>query len=89
MNFNFQVPDEKEAKESISEDEADPGVFSDTPSFVPLPNEAEVPAEAGSPISPIGLRLLTCTALRLALLRLLVALPQTFRPLCIIFAYFG
>ena len=26
--------------------------FSDTPSSVPLPSEAEVPAEAGSPLSP-------------------------------------
>ena len=52
MDFNFQVPDEEEAKESISKDEADPGVFSDTPSSIPLLDEAEVPAEAGSPLSP-------------------------------------
>ena len=37
----------------------------------------------------LGLRLLTCTTWRLSLLRLLVAPPQTFRPLCIIFAHFG
>ena len=56
LDFNFQVldPDEEEAEESISEDEAGPGVFSDTPSSVPLLSEAEVPAEAGSPLSPAG-----------------------------------
>ena len=52
LDFNFQVFDEEEAKESIYEDEKDPGVFSDTPISVPLPSEAEVPAEAGSPPSP-------------------------------------
>ena len=54
LDFNFQVPDEEEAEESVSEDEADLGVFSDTPSSVPLPGEAEVPAEAGSLPSPVG-----------------------------------
>ena len=56
MDFTFQVPDldEEEAEESVSEDEADPEVFSDTPSFVPLPSEAEVPVEAGSLLSPAG-----------------------------------
>ena len=54
LDFNFQVPNEEEAEESVSEDEADPGVFSDTPNYVPLPGEAEVPAEAGSPLSPAG-----------------------------------
>ena len=56
LDFNFQVPDpdEKEVEESVSEDEADPGVFSDTLIFVPLPGEAEVPAEAGSLFSPVG-----------------------------------
>ena len=29
-------------------------MFSDTPSSVPLPGEAEVPAKAGSPFSPTG-----------------------------------
>ena len=52
MDFNFQVPDEEEAKESISKDEANPGVFSDTLNSVPLLDEAEVPAEVGSPLSP-------------------------------------
>ena len=51
LDFNFQVPDEEEAEESVSEDEAGPGVFSDTPNSVPLPGEVEVPAEAGSPLS--------------------------------------
>ena len=54
LDFNFQVPNEEEAEESVSEDEADPGVFSDTPNSVPLPGEAEVPAEVGSPLSPDG-----------------------------------
>ena len=52
MDFNFQVPNEEEAKESVYEDEADPGVYSDTPSFDPLPGEPEVPAEVGFPLSP-------------------------------------
>ena len=89
MDFNFQVPDEEEAEESVYEDEADPGVFSDTPSSVPLPCEVEVPAEAGSPPSPAwaspsdlhGLEARTTEAVR--------TLPQTFRPLHIIFAHFG
>ena len=53
LDFNFQVPDpdEDKAEESVSEDEVGPGVFSDTPSSVPLPGEVEVPAEAGSPLS--------------------------------------
>ena len=48
LDFNLQVPDEEEAEESISEDEADPEVFSDTPNSVPLPGEVEIPAEASS-----------------------------------------
>ena len=54
LDFNFQVPDEEKAKESIFDDEADPGVYSNNPSSVPLPSELEVPIEAGSPLSPIG-----------------------------------
>ena len=56
LDFNFPVldPDEEEAEESVSEDEADPGVFSDTPISTPLPGEAEVLTEAGSLLSPIG-----------------------------------
>ena len=54
LDFNFQVPDEEEAEESVSEDKVDLGVFSDTPSSVPFPSEAEVPTEAGSPLSPTG-----------------------------------
>ena len=89
LDFNFQVPDEEEAEESVSRDEVDPGMYSDTPSSVPLPGEPEVPIEAGSPLSLTGLRLLTCTTWKLAQLGLLVALPQIFRPLYIIFAHFG
>ena len=50
LDFNFPVPDpdEKEAEESFSKDEADPEVFSDTPSSTPLPGEDEVPVEASS-----------------------------------------
>ena len=48
------LPDEEEAEEFVSKDEADPGVYSDTPNSVPLPSEPEVPVEAGSPLSPIG-----------------------------------
>ena len=56
LDFNFQVPGpiEEGAEESISEDEADPGVFSDTTNSVPLPGKAEVPTEAGSLFSPVG-----------------------------------
>ena len=39
LDFNFQVPDEVEAEESFSEDEANPKVFSDTPKSVPLLGE--------------------------------------------------
>ena len=42
LDFKFQVPNEEVAEESVSEDEAGPGVLSDTPSFIPLPGEAEV-----------------------------------------------
>ena len=49
LDFNFQVPDEEEAKESISEDEADLGVLFDTPNSVPRPGVAEVLSEAGFP----------------------------------------
>ena len=54
LDFNFQVPDEEEASASVFEDKSDPRVFSDTPSSVPLPGEAEVPAEASSPPSLAG-----------------------------------
>ena len=54
LEFNLQVPDEEEVQESISEDEADSEVFSDTPSSVPLLGEAEIPAKAGSSPSPTG-----------------------------------
>ena len=54
LDFNFQVPDEEEAKESVSEDKADPGVFFDTLSSIPLLGEAKVRAKAGSPPSLVG-----------------------------------
>ena len=54
MDFNFEVHDEEEVEESVSGDEADPGVFSDTPSSGPLPGEAEIPTEAGSSPSLAG-----------------------------------
>ena len=56
LDFNFQVPDpdEEEEEESVYEDEVDPGVFSDTPSSVPLLGKAEVPAQTGSPFLPAG-----------------------------------
>ena len=52
LDFNFQVPDEEEVEEYVSKDEVDPGVFSDTPSFVPILSEVVVPTEAGSPPLP-------------------------------------
>ena len=48
LDFNLQVPDEEEAEKSVSEEKADPEVFSNTPSSVPLHGEAEIPTEAGS-----------------------------------------
>ena len=56
LDFIFPIPDpdEEKAKESVYEDEADLGVFSNTPSFAPLRGEAEVPAEAGSLLSSTG-----------------------------------
>ena len=53
MDFNLQVSDEEEAEESIYDEEVDPKVLSDTPT-VPLPGEAEIPAEAGSSPSLVG-----------------------------------
>ena len=54
LDFNLQVPDEEEAEESVSEDEADPEVFPDAPSLVSFPGEAEAPTEAGSSPSHVG-----------------------------------
>ena len=56
LHFNFQVLAEGEAEESDSDNEADPVVFLDAPSSVPLPGELEieVPVEASSPTSVIG-----------------------------------
>ena len=54
MDFNFQVPNEEGAKESVSEDEIDPEVYCDTPSSVPLLGELEVPAKVGSSLLLVG-----------------------------------
>ena len=53
LDFNFQVTAAGESEESDSNDEADPVVFLDAPSSVPLPNEPEneAPAAADSPTS--------------------------------------
>ena len=52
LDFNLQIPDEEEEEESVSKEEANLEVFSDTPNSVPLHSEAEIPAEAGSTPSP-------------------------------------
>ena len=56
LDFSFQVPVEGEAEESNSDNKADPVVFSDAPSSVPLPGEPKIqaPAEAGSLTSIVG-----------------------------------
>ena len=53
LDFNFQVPIERGAEKFYSDDEADPMVFSDAPSSVPLLSEpgSEPPVAANSPIS--------------------------------------
>ena len=61
LDFNFQVPVEGEAEESDSYHEADPVVFSDAPSSVPLPGEPEIEAPVVAGLLPrsLGLHLLT------------------------------
>ena len=54
LDFNLEVPDEEEAEKSIFEEEADPEVFSNTPSSIPLPGQDETPTEAGSTPLPAG-----------------------------------
>ena len=54
LDFNLQVPNEEEVEESVFEEEVDLEVFSDIPSSIPLPGEAEIPAEASSAPSPVG-----------------------------------
>ena len=51
LDFKFQVPLEGEEEESNSDYEANPMVFSDAPSFIPLLGEPgiEAPAVADSP----------------------------------------
>ena len=55
LDFNFQVSTEGEAKESDSNDEEDPVMFSDASNSVPFPGEPEIEAlvEAGSPTSVV------------------------------------
>ena len=48
LDFNLQVPDEEEAEESVSEDEANLEAFPDAPSSVLFLGEAEASTEAGS-----------------------------------------
>ena len=57
LDFNFQVPTEGKVEESNSDNKADPMVFSDALSSVPLPGEPEIeaPAEADSPTSIAGI----------------------------------
>ena len=87
LDFNLQVPDKEEAEESVSEDEADPEVFSDTLSLVPSLVKLRFPLRLALPPRLLGLCLLTRTTWRLASLRMLIALPPTSSPLCIIFAH--
>ena len=56
LDFNFEVNAKGEAEEFDSENEADPVVFSDALSFVPLPGEPEIeaPTEDCSPTSVVG-----------------------------------
>ena len=56
LDFNFHVLAEAEAEESDPDDEADPVVFSDAPSSVPLPSEHEIedPTEVDSSTSVDG-----------------------------------
>ena len=54
LDLNFQVPDEEEEEESVSEDEAEPGMFFNAPNSVPIPGELEISIEVGSPPSLVG-----------------------------------
>ena len=80
LDFNLQVPDEEEAEESVSEDEADPEVFPDAPNSVPFMEKLRLLPRLVLPPCLLGLCLLIYTTQRLALLRLLVAPPQTLKP---------
>ena len=88
LDFNFQAPNEEEAEESVYEDKADPGVFADNPNLFFFLVKLRSLSRLALSSRTLGLHLLTCTSWRLILLRLLVALPQTFRPLCVIFCSF-
>ena len=56
LDFNYQVPTEGKAEESDSDNEANPVVFSNALSSVPLPGEPEIKAltAANSPTSVAG-----------------------------------
>ena len=56
LDFKFPVPspNEEAVEESVSEDEVDLEVSSDTLSCIPLPGEVEVPVGVGSPLSLAG-----------------------------------
>ena len=54
LDLNLQVPSDEEAKESFSEGEADPKVFSNVPRSTNCLGEPEVPVEANSPSRPVG-----------------------------------
>ena len=83
LDFIFPVtdPDEEEAEESVYEDEVNPGVSSYTLALFLFLVNLRFLSGLALPFRLLGLRLLICMARRLALLRLLVAPPQTFRPL--------
>ena len=54
LDLNFQVTNEEEAKESSSENGADPGTLSDAPRSADCPGDPKVPAKAISPSLHVG-----------------------------------
>ena len=86
LDFNLQVPDEKEAEESVYEEEADLDVFPDAPSSVPFPGEAEAPAEAGSSPSPAEALPSNLHGSEARITEATRSSPSKLRPFCIIFA---
>ena len=44
LDFNFYIPNDEEEEEYVYEDETDPGVHSNTPIYIPLPDQPEVPS---------------------------------------------
>ena len=53
LEFNFQLSDE-EAKESVSEADANVEQLSEAPDRAPLPDDLRVPLEASYPTLPAG-----------------------------------